>query len=199
MQNETWHCLDPITMDFPWKTSSWWQYASLYNTNICLHVNGALTHKPVTHTVCSAAYHDRRVLLHLSLMKFWRVLSVFGTENSTSICPKKQVEIWTHLSTAHISTVFLTTSEMSSGPENLVLSLHKIYAFSLSKREQTLMQQQTVSPMWQFNTTVWWFLTQCYLEGSKVMQIHLRFPPLPYTHWYVSGFLESFQSSWWKT
>ncbi len=41
------------------------------NTNICLHVNGTLTHMPVTHAVCSAAppYHDRHVLLHLSLMK----------------------------------------------------------------------------------------------------------------------------------
>ncbi len=39
----------------------------------------------------------------------------------------KQVEMWTHLSRAHIFTVFLTTvSEMSSGPENPAASLHRI-------------------------------------------------------------------------
>ncbi len=39
MQNESWHCLDLITMDFSWKTSSW----CLYNPNICLHINSTTT------------------------------------------------------------------------------------------------------------------------------------------------------------
>ncbi len=84
MQNESWHCLDLITMDFPWKTSSWRQYISLYNSNICLHVNGTFTHMQVTHAVCTDAliYHDMPLLL--SLMKVWMVPLVFGTENSTS-------------------------------------------------------------------------------------------------------------------
>ncbi len=104
MQNETWHCLDLITMDFPWKTSSWWQYMSLYYTNICL--NGTLTHMPVTHAVCSAAppYHDRCVLLHLSLIK--SLEGPFGLWDWELDIHFSQVEMWTHLSTAHISTVF---------------------------------------------------------------------------------------------
>ncbi len=91
MQNESWHCLDQITMDFPWKISSWQQYISLYNSNICLHVNGTFTHMQVTlHAVCTDAliYHDRCLLLHLSLMNVWMVPLVFGTENSKSIFPR---------------------------------------------------------------------------------------------------------------
>ncbi len=82
----------------PWKTSSWWQYISLYNPNICLHVNGTFAHMPVIHAVCSAAppYHDRRLILHLSLMKVWMVSLVFGIKNSKSIFPETDVDSSDH-------------------------------------------------------------------------------------------------------
>ncbi len=49
-------------MDFPWKTSSWWHYLSLYNHNICIHAKGTIAHIPVTHAICTDApsYHERR-------------------------------------------------------------------------------------------------------------------------------------------
>ncbi len=43
-----------------------------------------------------------------------------------SVFTKKQVEMWTHLNTAHISTVFFLLSEMSSLPENSLVSLPRI-------------------------------------------------------------------------
>ncbi len=110
MLNESWHCLDLITMDFPWKTSSWWQYTIyLYNPSICLHVNSTFAHMPVPHAVCSAAppYHDRRLLLLLSQMKVWMVPVVFGTGNSKSIFPGNKLKcglIWVQ----HTFPLFLT-------------------------------------------------------------------------------------------
>ncbi len=57
-------------------------------------VNGTFAHIPITHAVCSAAppYHDRRLLLHLSLMNVWMVPLVFGTENSKSIFPGNKLK-----------------------------------------------------------------------------------------------------------
>ncbi len=94
---------------FPWKKSSWWQYMSLYNPNICLHVSGTFTHMQVTHAVWTDApsNHNRRFLLHLLLIDVWMVHFVFGTDNLINFS-QKLAEIWTHLTTAHISTVFWT-------------------------------------------------------------------------------------------
>ncbi len=139
MQNEICPCLDLITKDFPWTTSSWWR--------ICLctiPVYASMLMAPVTHA--APPYRDRRVFCICRWLNVWKVPLVSGTENSTSVFPKKQVEIWTLLSTAHISTVFWL-SEMSSGPENPVLSLHKIDSFLLEQKRfklHFLMQQQTV-------------------------------------------------------
>ncbi len=52
MQNKSWYCFDLITMDFTWKTSSWWQHISLYNSNICHHDNSTFTHMPVSYACC---------------------------------------------------------------------------------------------------------------------------------------------------
>ncbi len=51
------------------------------------------------HAVGSAAppFHDRRLLLHLLLMRVWMVPLVFGTENWTSIFPRNKLKyglIW---------------------------------------------------------------------------------------------------------
>ncbi len=54
-QNESWHCLDLITMDFPWKMLSWWQYMS----STCLHA--CHTYNPCCLLWCT----------HVSWQMFW--------------------------------------------------------------------------------------------------------------------------------
>jgi len=80
---------------FPEKMSSWWQFMSLYNPNICLHVNGTFTIMQVIHTVCNEVckpqHQDRCQLLHLSLEKVWLVLFIFETEYS--IPSKKKLKL----------------------------------------------------------------------------------------------------------
>lgn len=60
--------------------------------SVALHVYGTFIHLQVTYTVCADAliYHDRCLLLHLSLMKVWMVLLVFETENSKSFFPRNK-------------------------------------------------------------------------------------------------------------
>ncbi len=60
---------------------------SLYNPNICLHVNSNFAHMPVTHAVFSAAPFC--LLLLLSLRKVWMIPLVFRTkgESQFSVLP----------------------------------------------------------------------------------------------------------------
>ncbi len=108
MQNETWNCLDLITIDFPLKTSSWWQYLSLYNPNICLHVNGTIAHIPVTHAIYTdePPYHDRR-FASVAGESLDSPFGLWDWEFNVRFS-QEQAETWTHLTTAHISTVYLT-------------------------------------------------------------------------------------------
>ncbi len=151
----------------------------------------ALLHPHTMTDMCFCIFH---------WWKVWMVPLVFGTENSTSIFPKKEVEMWTHLSTAHISTVFFFFDYLRWALVLRIRCYHciKCIAFSLSKRRfklHFLMQQQTVLSdssflkySWAhvaiFNTAALWFFIQC----------HLRFSALPYTDWDSSGFPESFHS-----
>ncbi len=63
----------------------------------------------VTHAVCSDAltYHDRRLLLLVADESLDGPLGFWDWELEIHFS-QKQVEMWTHLSTAHILAVFLT-------------------------------------------------------------------------------------------
>ncbi len=174
---------------------------SLYNSNICLHVNGTFAHMPVTHDVCSAAppYHDRRLLLLLSLMKVWMVPLVWDWELEIHFS-RKQVEMWTHLSTAHFHCLF-------DYQQHRFIEL--MYSFLLQIfKLHFLMQQQTVvndsgflKYSWAnvaiFNTAAWWFLMQCHLKAQRSSTFNWGF-----LHCDFSGFPESFHNitygTWWK-
>jgi len=81
MQNEAWH-----------RFAS--QERCHLDANIHLHVSGTFTQMQVTHAVCTDAppYHNRCLLLHLSLMKVWMVPVVFGTDNSMSVFPQNKLK-----------------------------------------------------------------------------------------------------------
>ncbi len=96
------------------------------NPNICLHVNGTFAHMPVTHAVCTDApiSHILRQTFAFAFVADKSLDGCFGLWDwQFDVCfPQKQAEMWTHLTTAHIFTVFWL-SEMSSGPENLLACL----------------------------------------------------------------------------
>ncbi len=75
------------------------------NTN----VNSTFAHLPVTHAVCSAALpnHDRHLLLPLANESLDGSFGLWDWELEIHFS-QKQVEMWTRLTTAHISTAFLT-------------------------------------------------------------------------------------------
>ncbi len=99
------HCLDLITMDFTWNTSSWWQYMSLYNPQ----------------KMPPMLFSLMQPHLHLSLMKVCMVPLVLGTEKSTSNNP----EISWNVDSSEHSTHF-HVYKMSSGPDNPAVLLHRI-------------------------------------------------------------------------
>ncbi len=173
---------------------------SLYNSNICLHVNGTFAHMPVTMMFA---------LLHTIPWQTFAFASVanesldgpFGLDWELEIhFSRKQVEMWTHLSTAHFHCLF-------DYQQHRFIEL--MYSFLLQIfKLHFLMQQQTVvndsgflKYSWAnvaiFNTAAWWFLMQCHLKAQRSSTFNWGF-----LHCDFSGFPESFHNitygTWWK-
>ncbi len=100
------------------------------NPNICLHVNGTFAHMPVTHAVCTDApiSHILRQTFAFAFVADKSLDGCFGLWDwQFDVCfPQKQAEMWTHLTTAHIFTVFLTIWDELRPRELAGVSLPKI-------------------------------------------------------------------------
>ncbi len=110
MQNKSWYCLDLITIDFRWKTSSWWQHISLYNSNICHHDNSTFTHMPVSYPCCllccTPIPWQMFAFVWKSMMKVWMPPLVFGTENSKGDRQEfKKLAVWCGLNDLELNTL----------------------------------------------------------------------------------------------
>ncbi len=137
-----------------------------------------------SHAVCTDAliYHDRCLLLHLSLMKFWMVSLVSETENTRSIFPRNKLKL---ICVQHTFPLSSWLSEIISGPENPVKSLHRIYVFlspSLIDIQVAFLDDSGFSKYsWAhvaiINTAAWWFLMQYYLRAQSSSTFSWGFLP----------------------
>ncbi len=81
---------------------------SLYNPSICLHVNGTFVHMQVTHALCTPKPWQMFAFTSVADESLDGPFGLWDWELEIHFFSWKQVEMWTHLSTAHIFTVFLT-------------------------------------------------------------------------------------------
>ncbi len=125
--DETWNWIDLITMTFHERCHH--GYMSLYNPNMCHHVNGIFTYSIQSSMPFALLHPIPRQTFDFTSVTGESLDGPFGLWDwEFDVRFSEQVEMWTHLTIAHMSTVFWL-SEMSSGPENPVASLHRIDAY----------------------------------------------------------------------
>ncbi len=201
------------TMAFPWKTSSWWQYMSLYN--------------PLYASVVIVPSHTCQSLMPFALMlsytrQAFALASVadesldgpFGLwdgELTIRFVAETSLNVdWSYHST-HFHWFLTIWDELwPREPGSIELMCSFLLELQIFKLHFWMQQQTLVNDSgflkysWAhvaiFSVTVSYAIPS---EGSKFKHIQLRFPALPYKYCNFSGFPQSFhnviQVTLWKT
>ncbi len=176
MQNESWHCLDLITM-----TSHERHHLdrSICLCTIPIYASMSLIPSHICQSpMLCALMHPHAMTFAFASVANESLDGSFGTENSKSIFPGNKLKcglIWVQ----HTFPLSFWLSEMSSGPKNPAASLHRI-DIQVANIQVAFLDAAADCGKWQwfsevllspcgyiYHPAAWWFLMQCHLRGQR--------------------------------